>query len=265
MPGSARSLRVTEAFRARVFGIRDRIEREIAAGFPGPRDNFDDWVPKAAATVARGQAEAQAVVAGYLAAFLTSETGEFAEPPQISAEFVGLSGDGQPLERGMRVPVRKMRRRLAAGDGMAQALTIGRMEAERLAAVDFDASHRKALLQTIHEDQRFEGWTRAVSGTCGACSAVAAGLKYGIAFPVHPHCLCLPEPHVSGVVQTVVRATGAQVFASKSKEQQDEMLGPETAEAVRSGEISLSDLADHPEVGTQPFLTQRPLEDARTQ
>ena len=59
------------------------------------------------------------------------------------------------------------------------------------------------------------------------------------------------------------RPTGAEVFAAKSKAEQDEMLGAEAAEKVRSGAIKLSDLVAVSALATAPnFITQAPVEDA---
>jgi hypothetical protein len=53
--------------------------------------------------------------------------------------------------------------------------------------------------------------------------------------------------------------TGQEIFDSKSKAEQDEMLGPEAAERVRSGEAQLADLvAESPQATADDFITQAP-------
>jgi hypothetical protein len=106
--------------------------------------------------------------------------------------------------------------------------------------MDFDAAHRKALLETIDRDDRFKGWQRATRGTCGACLGVASHVQGGLHFPVHPGCHCVSEPVVAGVPQTVARATGAELFAAKSEDEQNESLGPLAAQLVREGRVELS-------------------------
>ena len=58
------------------------------------------------------------------------------------------------------------------------------------------------------------------------------------------------------------RPTGQEHFDSLTREQQDEMLGAEAAEKVRSGAIELSDLVAVSALATAPnFITQAPVND----
>lgn len=64
----------------------------------------------------------------------------------------------------------------------------------------------------------------------------------------------LPEP--------VTRADGQQIFEAKTKAQQDEMVGPEAAELIRNGDITIHDLYSHSRLENRPdYLTQKPLKD----
>jgi hypothetical protein len=55
--------------------------------------------------------------------------------------------------------------------------------------------------------------------------------------------------------------TGQQIFERKTKAEQDEMLGPEAAERVRSGEASLADLVQESPLDSDQddFITQAPV------
>ena len=129
-----------------------------------------------------------------------------------------------------------------------------------MVGVDYDHAHRTALLSGIESDDRFSGWRRVTGGTCAACAAKAGTLETGLRFQVHAGCQCVSEPAVSGVVETIARPTGAAIFNAKSQPEQDEMLGPEAAELVRRGELTLQDLAGESEMETgDDFLTQKPL------
>lgn len=56
--------------------------------------------------------------------------------------------------------------------------------------------------------------------------------------------------------------TGEQIFNAKTLEEQDEMLGPKAANAVRSGLITLDQLKGESELSEgKNFITQRPLSD----
>lgn len=119
---------------------------------------------------------------------------------------------------------------------------------------------RQALIDTIESDNRFKGFQRSVSGTCAACEALQG--QGGPHFEVHPGCECSPQPIVRGVPNRFPLPTAAQLFASKTKEQQDEAIGQEAADLIRDGKADLKDFVGHSQQETQPdFLTQRPVSD----
>jgi hypothetical protein len=56
------------------------------------------------------------------------------------------------------------------------------------------------------------------------------------------------------------RPTGAEIFSAKSPPEQDAMLGPKAAEAVRAGEVGLEELVERSPLATQDdYITQKPL------
>ena len=59
----------------------------------------------------------------------------------------------------------------------------------------------------------------------------------------------------------VTRPTGIELFNAKTEEEQDAMVGPEAAEKLRAGEITLTDLAgeSHLDSEADDFITQKPL------
>lgn len=65
---------------------------------------------------------------------------------------------------------------------------------------------------------------------------------------------------VGEMVEAGVPPTGEQVFNEKTKEEQDEMLGPDSAALVRAGILTLDDLKGESELAEEPnFITQKPL------
>jgi hypothetical protein len=58
-----------------------------------------------------------------------------------------------------------------------------------------------------------------------------------------------------------VRPTGQEIFDGKPPAEQDAMLGPKAAEAVRAGDVSLDELVQRsPLDSDQPdYITQKPL------
>lgn len=150
--------------------------------------------------------------------------------------------------------------------GVPDPIRYGLDRAKRQVGVDFDAAHRQALLGAIDADDRFDGWQRALRGTCGACAAVASHVEHGIHFAVHPGCHCVSEPVVKGVPNLFPRATGAELFAAKSDEELDEAVGPLAATLLREGRIQLSELVQHEELDSDQagFITQKPAEQLLT-
>jgi hypothetical protein len=67
---------------------------------------------------------------------------------------------------------------------------------------------------------------------------------------------------VDEMVEAGIPPTGEQMFNHKSHEEQDEMLGPQAANAVRSGLVTLDQLKGESELAEgENFITQRPLSD----
>lgn len=265
MPATQRSLRLTEAYRERLLATRQRLQTQAERTWPTIESlDTTDWVDRMATTVAQGQTEAIRVTAAYLAAFLATETGRRSSPPSIDPrEFAGRSSDGRPLSEALRSPLIGTLGALKQGLGSAEALRIGLNRATRLVGVDYDQAHRTALLSAIDSDDRFEGWHRVTGGTCAACASKAGTLESGIHFQVHAGCKCVSEPAVAGTTNRFPRPTGIEIFTAYTREQQDEMLGPEAAEKVRSGDIQLADLVEESEMETSDnWITQKPLQAA---
>jgi hypothetical protein len=269
MPAAESSLRITEAYRARVFAVRSNLERRAVGLWP-TIDGLDDftWTNKAAAATQQAQNTAVALTGAYLTAFLSSEVGTRTRGPILDTRrYSGLSRDGRPLQDALRSPMIGVRLKLKEGATPEEALAFGLGRAKRMVSVDYDHAHRTALLDGLAADERFQGWQRAVTGTCGACAGdiaveVSTNLP-SIPLQVHPNCQCVTEPVVRDRPQTVARATGQQLFDAKSPVEQDAMLGPEAAAAVREGKVALGDLVDKSKIETaDDFITQKPLTEA---
>lgn len=262
MPASPRSLSITNSYRARLIGIRERLERLAKQRWPSIEAlDSTDWPDRMAAAVTQAQTEAVRATSGYLTAYLSSELGKRTSGPTLeSRSYAGKSRDGRALADALRSPLIGVRAALAVGKTAPEALQYGLDRGVRMVGVDFDHSYRSALLDAIDDDERFDGWRRVTTGTCGACAAKAGSLSHGLMFQVHPNCNCVSQPVVKGLAETVAVPTGTEIFASKSEEEQDEMLGPEAAAKVRAGEIELSELVEesHLETG-ENFITQRPV------
>lgn len=241
---------------------RAGLQARAEAGWPSIETlDRTDWVARMAAALAQGQVEAVRLTSAYLGAFLTLETGKRVAPPVIDpSAYAGLSRDGRPLSESLQSPLIGVLAALKDGKTPEEAIKYGRDRATRMVGVDYDNAHRTALMHVINEDDRFDGWSRSLAGTCGACASVASGVNHALYFEVHPGCQCVASPVVKGVVSTVAVLTGVEIFNQKTPAEQDEMLGPEAASLVREGTITLDDLRGESELESEPnFITQRPI------
>lgn len=265
MPAQKRSLQLTDAYRRRLLSIGDRVERQARQAWPSI-ENFDgtDWPERTARLLTRAQTEAVRLTAGYLAAFLRSETGSGTVPAIDSRKYAGVSRDGRPLAEALVSPLIGVRSALKDGRGSSVALKLGLSRGLRTVRFEATQAARDALLDTIEADERFTDHQRAVAGTCAACMALSG--TGGPQFEVHPGCQCVPMPVVRGVTQRVLLPTGAALFAAMAKEDQERAIGPEAAELVRSGDADLQDFVSHSSIATtDDYLTQKPVEEVAPQ
>lgn len=247
MPRNQQSLRLTDSYRRKLFALRDDLQRRAPDLWRDP--------DRLAAMVEAAQKASLGLTAGYLTAFHRSETGKVTPPVLIdAAAYSGSAADGQPLTDQMRSPLVGYFAARKNGDENPERVGIER--AVRQVGMNYDAVHRRALTETIERDERFSGSARAVRGTCGACAALS-GTPH---MRVHPGCMCVQEPTVSGVAQLITRPTGMELFNAKTPEEQDAMVGPEAAEKLRTGQIAMADLIGESQLdsGAQNILTQAP-------
>lgn len=264
MPRSQRSLDVTNQYRRRVVAIRDRVTATAAREWP-TIEQFDQtrWPDRMAAVVAGAQTEAVRAAAGYLTAYLSTETGRRQRAITVDTRrYAGVSRDGRPLAEAFQSPLIGVLAALKDGKSSSEALTTGLQRAQRMVGVDLDNAHQSALVDTIDTDPRFTGWERATAGTCGACMALSG--TSGPHFEVHPNCLCVPAPTVRGVRDVVPIATGIELFHRLSTAEQNERFGPDKAEALRTGDMDITDLVQrsHLATGQHDFITEAPADPA---
>jgi hypothetical protein len=259
VPASPRSLALVEAYRRRLLALSDRLE--AAARNLWPRiEELDEtpWPAQMAQAVSRAQLEGVRLSAGFLAAYLRSESGRGTVPAIDSTRYVGRSRDGRPLDEALRSPIIGVLAALKDGKAPQEALNLGLVRARRSVSFEALQTPRDALLDAIAKDPRTDGFQRQVAGTCGACMALSGEPN----MEVHPGCQCLPVPRVVGAVAVVAIPTGIELFRSLSRQQQDETIGAEAAELVRGG-ASLDDFVAHSKTDSdQPaWITQKPAQD----
>jgi hypothetical protein len=268
MPGSERSLQITDTYRDRLHALTDRMGAYVAASWGRVTvadldRSHEAWL--ATVTVALEQAQRAGVnlTLAYIAAFIGSETGHRTVeiPAYDASRAIGFGEDGQPLTVPLGKTVIGVRSLLKDGKLPEEALSETGHRATRYAASAVMAAPRTALGDQIASHPLLVGWQRVTRGGCGACLAAAShGYSRHEPLRVHPHCHCTQEPVVRNVPDRAPRATGPDIFARMTRAEQDQALGPEAAEAVRTGAVAWPELIGHsPMVVGEDMLTQAAL------
>ena len=268
MAANPRSLQLTDRFSRQLAATAARVERVAGDRWNLVPDDFDGsyrtWLDVVVPVVAQAQRQNLRVTQGYLNAFLLSETGRRTRLPAVDpGEFVGRSRDGRTLEEAWTSP--PIKAKVAVGDGKSveEASAVAQDAALRLVSVDVYHGARGPLAALTASVSAFVGYRRVTGGAaCGACLGAADGTVFSSdeVFEIHANCDCVAEPVVDGVRDTARRETGQEIFEKLSRSEQNARLGSETAEAVRSGLVTVGDLVGHsPMKSEAPWLSQRPL------
>lgn len=266
MPAHERSLRLTDLYRQRLVALRERAERTADQAWrqvdlADLESTFTNWLGTTSTAVTDAQLRATRLSASYLTAFLSSELGRRVSTVPIDGRaYAGKARDGRPLSEALDTARIAILVALKEGRPNEEALRAGSIRALRAVELDVMQAGRQSLRDAQRAHPLIEGYHRAVSGTCGACLGASAEVHSDDTdFQVHPNCQCVPEPRVKGVPNAAPRLLGAALFASMARKEQDEALGEEAAELVRSGEISLEELVKRNRMATEsPFITQKP-------
>lgn len=274
MPAEAESVRITDVYRAQTIEARRRIA--LAAGALWQIDperleeSFGFWLSRMALLLAATQADLARLSDAYVATFVSSELGEAVAPVGVDVgAYAGKTIDGRAVADVLGPALFTVKRLVGDGKPFEQASAAGRARAVRNVEVETAGASRAALDEALEREPRVRGWRRVTSRRpCGACLAARTGAiqKTSELLRTHPHCSCSKEPVVEGVRERIKRPTGAELFESMSKTEQDALFagrgGADKAELVRSGAVDLSDLAssDRQALDGRPaILTETPL------
>lgn len=221
--------------------------------------NASRWPEQMDAVVSAAQRQALRLASGYLTAFMRSELGG-GRTISLDTSQVGLARDGRPLVELLSSPLIGVKAALKKNRSAPDALQLGWVRAKRSVEFEVMQTPRDVVREFLNADDRFDGFQRAVAGTCAACEALSG--DGGPHFEVHPGCECELQPVVAGTRDLHPVATGFALFMRKSSEAQDAAVGPEAAELIRSGQADLRDFVSHSKQDEQPdFITQRPVKD----
>lgn len=271
MAANPRSLQLTDRYSRQLAVTAERVARIAGDRWNLEPDDFDgsyrSWLDVVVPVVAQAQRQNVRVTQGYLNAFLLSETGRRTRLPVVDPnEFVGRSRDGRPLEEAWVSPPIKAKVAIGDGKSVEEASVIAQDAALKLVSVDVYHAARGPLAALTASVAAFSGYRRVTGGAaCGACLGAADGTVFSSdeVFEIHANCDCVGEPVVEGVRDTARRETGQEIFDKLSPAEQNARLGEQTAEAVRSGVVTVGDLVGHSPMKTEAdWLSQKPLSEA---
>jgi hypothetical protein len=264
MSQAHRSHSLTSSYRQRKLALARRVSIRARELWPTIEElDGTRWPEQMAAIVTRAQTQGIRLAAGYLTAYTRSETGTGRAIAIDPAPYAGKARDGRPVIDLMASAIIGTRAALKRKRPVPDALRLGLARGVRSAEFEVMQAPRDALIATVHADERFSDFQRSVAGTCAACMDLSG--NGGPRFEVHPGCECEPEPVIAGTKDRFPLPTGFAVFMGKTKTEQDDAIGPDAADLVRSGQANLGDFVSHTRLDKPPhdFITQRPVQDVQ--
>lgn len=271
MAANRASLQITLAYGRRLKqierAVKDYIRRTWVLA-PGDLDErYEAWKAGAVSVVEQGQLLNIRLTAGYLAAFESSERRRPIRPQPIDpAEYVGKTFGGAQLGDWAESPRIQALTEIKAGKPAKEAAEQAREKASVDAGLHTYTAARNAMSDQLQSNRGIIGYRRKAHGeSCGGCLAAANNevlLPYS-SFPTHPGCDCTAEPVLGDVADRYQHPSGLEQYQRMTSTQKVDAVGPEAAQAISEGTISLFDLKGAWQNDFAPdFLTQRPLSDA---
>jgi hypothetical protein len=260
----AEAIASTTAAKARTlwFSIARDPDRKIRL-----RDRASVFGRLAPAILRDGQTVAVRAADHYLARFLSLEVAEEIAPLGLDpAPFLGLAGTDAPASEAFtKAALASTRYSKRLGFDFEDALKNGGRAIGRLTRTEVMQAWRAAVGwiidgREIRGRPRMRGYTRMVTSSrpCAACmSRAGATFVDASVFPYHPGCGCVAVPIVEGRPDRARPPSGRELFERMTTEQQDRILGPGAAKAVREGKPLASFVAE-----TSGYMTQATLKEA---
>ncbi|MET0521485.1 MAG: hypothetical protein ABW156_05840 [Jiangellaceae bacterium] len=194
-------------------------------------------LPSVTAALSTSQATAAAAAGVYVDDVLDASGVTVSSAGRINpASFAGIASDGRPLASLMSRPAITALEQIKGGATTGQALASGRYMLDLITRTQVADAGRVAVGTAVAARPQVTGYVRMIVGkTCSRC-LILAGRRYrwNAGFNRHPRCDCRHVPFaedVPGDIQTNPKA----YFDSLDRAGQDELLGKDGAEAVRSG------------------------------
>lgn len=224
---------------ARALAVATRHWHRLGPNWIGPA--WAERIPAvtAAVTAAQRTAAASALVSGALA---LGQQDQWAEPDGIvdPDAFVGVTGDGRPLDTLLKVPATTTRTLIADGMEPAAALAAGGRQLSMMVLTEIADAGRGAAGVQIAARPR-TGYVRMLNPpSCSRCVILAGSFyRWNQGFLRHPRCDC---KHVPTMVtdQAEAFAEGLiddpyEAFNRMSEAEQNRVFTNAGAQAIRDG------------------------------
>jgi hypothetical protein len=231
MATGEQAMALTDAYQRRIGTLQQRVGADAEAAWrrivtqdlepKALRKAWLEWTDQFFGRLLGAQAQAVATTDGYLARFLSMETGRPLAPVGLDpTAFTTDQMRGVAMRDVYARALRVTRQALNDGIPIDEALARGAARAAQMARTDVQLAARGAssyVLQSYGARGkvrwvRIPAYRRVLSGAenCALCTA-AANQRYHIAqlMPIHPGCDCVVEPIVRNGLPEIERAIPA--------------------------------------------------------
>ncbi|MFC4006631.1 hypothetical protein ACFOY2_05325 [Nonomuraea purpurea] len=214
---------------AMILGWWRRIDRERLT------ESWQAGVgPSIVEMMARAQTDVAALVPLYLRDLARAQD---VSPPAfevVPEAFSGIASDGRPLESLMYQPVIALKRLLAEGVPMDEAMRRATAHMTMIAATQAADAGRGAVEAGMTANRQWVMYVRVVNlPACSRCIILAGKVySHSTGFQRHPNCDCTMQPVTSDDVSI---SSPRDLFEQMSEADQDRRFGKAGAEAVRLG------------------------------
>ncbi|MGA4989879.1 hypothetical protein [Nonomuraea bangladeshensis] len=203
---------------------RDRLTESWQAGIG----------PSIVETMARTQTDIAALVPFYLRDLAAAQRIDPPEFEVVPEAFSGAASDGQPLESLLYQPVIALKRLLADGVPMDEAMRRATAHMTMIAATQAADAGRGAVETGMAGQRQWVMYVRVVNlPACSRCIILAGrAYSHSTGFQRHPNCDCSMMPVTSDDVSI---PSPRDLFEQMSEADQDRRFGKAGAEAIRLG------------------------------
>ncbi|TYB69731.1 hypothetical protein FXF51_06095 [Nonomuraea sp. PA05] len=190
--------------------------------------------PSIVQTMARAQTDIASLVPFYLRDVAQAQGIEPPEHEVVPSAFSGVASDGRPLESLMYQPVIALKRLLAEGVPIDEAMRRATAHLAMIAATQAADAGRGAVEAGMTANRQWVMYVRVVNlPACSRCIILAGRVySHSTGFLRHPNCDCSMMP-VTG--DDVAVLSPRELFEQMSEEEQDRRFGKAGAESIRLG------------------------------